>query len=324
MKKWIKQSIMLLLVTAFALQMFGCGSKQEASSETGTHLNIAIQPVPGYVPLYVLRDKGWLTDALKEDSVDINFTEFESGPPENESFAAGQQDIGVMGNVPSISGIAAGQNRSIIGISYNGEQANATLVAKDSSIQSIEDLKGKKVGLVVGSIAENLLNTQLQSVGLTEKDVELVNLSTGEQATALTQGQVDAVTTWEPSITKIQSSGDTRILADGTGLFKGENTIVADASYVKEHPQIVKTFLEQYKKAAKEVKEHPDEIAKTYAKQFGVSEEEFVSALSHVEFPIAITEDDVADLQKTADFLYESGTISQQLQIKDYVSSHLI
>lgn len=180
-------------MTAFALQMFGCGSKQEASSETGTHLNIAIQPVPGYVSLYVLRDKGWLTDALKEDAVDINFTEFESEPPENKSFAAGQQDIGVMGNVPSISGIAAGQNRSIIGISYNGEQA-----------------------------------------------------------TALTQGQVDAVTTWEPSITKIQSSGDTQILADGTDLFKGENTIVAD-------------------------------------------------------------------LQKTADFLYESGTISQQLQIKDSV-----
>lgn len=45
-------------MTAFALLMFGCGSKQEASSETGTHLNIAIQPVPGYVPLYVLRDKG--------------------------------------------------------------------------------------------------------------------------------------------------------------------------------------------------------------------------------------------------------------------------
>ena len=153
-------------MTAFALQMFGCGSKQEASSETGTHLNIAIQPVPGYVSLYVLRDKGWLTDALKEDAVDINFTEFESGPPENKSFAAGQQDIGVMGNVPSISGIAAGQNRSIIGISYNGEQA-----------------------------------------------------------TALTQGQVDAVTTWEPSITKIQSSGDTQILADATDLFKGEKTM---------------------------------------------------------------------------------------------------
>ena len=96
-----------------------------------------------------------------------------------------------MGNVPSISGIAAGQNRSIIGISYNGEQA-----------------------------------------------------------TALTQGQVDAVTTWEPSITKIQSSGDTQILADG---------------------------------------------------------------------PIQRRKDDVADLQKTADFLYESGTISQQLQIKDSV-----
>lgn len=95
--------------------------------------------------------------------------------------------------------------------------------------------------------------------------------------------------------------------------------IVADASYVKEHPQIVKTFLEQYEKAAKEVKEHPEKIAKTYAKQFGMSEEEYVSALSHVEFPIVITDNDVTDLQKTADFLYEGGTISQKLQVKNYV-----
>ena len=50
-----------------------------------------------------------------------------------------------------------------------------------------------------------------------------------------------------------------------------------------------------------------------------MSEEEYVSALSHVEFPIAITDNDVTDLQKTADFLYEGGTISQKLQVKNYV-----
>lgn len=312
---------MILLAGVFT----GCNKeKQEASKGKEIHLNIALQPDPGFGPGYLLRDKGWLEEELKEQNVKIKFTEFESGPPENESFAAGQQDIGVMGNVPALTGIASGQNRSIIGISFNGEKTLATLVSADSKITDIGGLKGKKVGLVVGSIAQNLLDEQLKHAGLSLTDVQLVNLSLGELAVALESHQVDAVTTWTPNITKLTNSQNARILADGTGIFLGERVIVANADYVKKYPEIVDVFIEQYQRAAKEIQDHSNEFAKDYAEQFGLSSEELEQVLSNINFQITIEKKDGEDLQKTADFLYEGGVITKKLSVEEYIDYDIV
>ena len=181
MKKHIlKKVTSTLLVSALALgTLAGCGNDsssaatgsegENASGSATDHLNIALQPSPNFLTVKYLSDNGWVQEALKEagyDDIEVNFTEFESGPPENESFAAGQQDIGVIGNVPAISGIAAGQERTIIGIPANGEHTQGTVVAVDSDIDSLEDLAGKKVGLVVGSIAQDLLIHSLKQLVL--------------------------------------------------------------------------------------------------------------------------------------------------------------
>ncbi len=328
MGKWrlYRKKIMTIVGTLAAVGVLtvgvtGYGTQAQAAKEEtqAKHLNIALQPVPGYVPLYLLKEEGRLTEALKEYNVNIKFTEFESGPPENESFAAKQQDIGVMGNVPAILGIANGQNRVFIGIAYNGEKTEATLVGKDSNITKLQDLKGKKVGLVVGSIAQNLLDAQLKSVGLQLSDVELVNLSPGEQSVALETHQVDAVSTWQPNIVKLQKATGAKILADGTGVFLGENPIVADADYVKNNPDIVKIFLEEYEKAAKEVQANPTEIANKYANTFGLSTDDFVSALQSTEFPVRISQADENDLAQTADFLYENKISTKKLDLHNHI-----
>ena len=305
------------MIGSLAVGVIGC--KKSDKKDDGKHLNIALQKVPGYIPLYLLRDSDDLKNALKEYDVKINFTEFESGPSENESFAAGQQDIGVVGNVPAITGIAAGQDRVLVGIAYNGEKTEATLVPKDSDITKLEDLKGKKVGLVVGSIAQNLLDAQLKSVGLSIADVTLVNLSPAEQSVALENGEVDAISTWEPNITKIRKALDAKVLADGTGIFLGENPIIANKTYVEKNQELVKTFLDEYRKAAQKVKDDPQAIAKTYAEDFGLEEEDFVSALANAEFPIDLNEADAVDLQNTVDFLAESDIIEKTFDIQDYI-----
>ncbi len=316
-KNIFKKLIGAVLIGSLAVGVIGCGKSDK--KDDGKHLNIALQKVPGYIPLYLLRDSDDLKNALKEYDVKINFTEFESGPSENESFAAGQQDIGVIGNVPAITGIAAGQDRVLVGIAYNGEKTEATLVPKDSDITKLEDLKGKKVGLVVGSIAQNLLDAQLKSVGLSIADVTLVNLSPAEQSVALENGEVDAISTWEPNITKIRKALDAKVLADGTGIFLGENPIIANKTYVEKNQELVKTFLDEYRKAAQKVKDDPQAIAKTYAEDFGLEEEDFVSALANAEFPIDLNEADAVDLQNTVDFLAESDIIEKTFDIQDYI-----
>jgi len=326
--KSILVSVLSLVLAIGVLSGCTSGNKDQggntgsnATANTATTLNIAVQPVVGYLPVYLLRDSGSLEKALKDAGYDIEitFVEFESGPPENEAFASKQVDLGVMGNVPAISGIANGQSRSIIGIAYNGEQTEAIVVRNDSEITDASQLKGAKIGLVVGSIAQNYLSVLLENNGLSLADVEIVNLSPGEQQQALENKLVDAVATWEPTISKLTTTADNRILADGTGIFLGENPIVGRTEYINENPDIVRIFLEEYAKAAELIKSDVPSYAAQYSEKFLLDQSIVEAALSHAELPIVITDKDVEDLQGTAEFLYGEGLISKELTISDYV-----
>ncbi|WP_054742144.1 aliphatic sulfonate ABC transporter substrate-binding protein [Cellulosilyticum ruminicola] len=322
---------MITLITSTLLigaVMTGCGKAATASNEgqetsqAATSLNVAIQPAVGFLPAYILKDENLLQNALKEANygdVTVNFTEFESGPPENEAFASGLQDIGVIGNVPAVSAIASGQERKLIGISYNGEQTLSVLVGKDSEITKVEDLVGKKIGLVVGSFAQNFLYNVLKANNLSINDVELINLSTGEQIQALTSNQVDALATWEPTITKAQAQDVGKILVDGTGVFLGENPIIARTQYVEANPEITQIFLDTYKKAVDELAANTEQYAEKYADQFGIDKDLLITALSHAREPVVITKEDAKDLQETVEFLKASDIITKDLNIEDYI-----
>ena len=180
MKKILALLLMLALVVA------GCSSDSGHKKEPAKNaakaekrvVRLAIQPSAAFVPLVIARESGWIDEAMKEIGVDVGWTDFESGPPMNESFAAGQQDIGVIGDVPSVSAIAAGQNNVFIA-SAEGGPAYGMVVTDNSGINSVADLKGKKIGLTIGSTAQNLTEKLLANAGLDyNTDVEVINVST--------------------------------------------------------------------------------------------------------------------------------------------------
>ncbi len=331
-----KKSLGAILLAAIMIMICaGCGNKAaatdstEKSSKSGElntadHLNIAVQPIPGYLPLSLLQDNGWVEEALKEagyDNVKVTYTEFESGPPENESFASGAQDVGVMGNVPTISAAAAGQARTILGVAYNGEKTEAVLVPKDSKISTAKGLKGKKIGLVVGSIAQDFVERLLEQEGIKDDEVELVNLASTEQQNALATGQVDAIAVWQPMIAQVEAAGTGKVLVDGTGIYKCENLISGNTDYINENPEIVQIFMEQYARAAAEVSKDTAGYAKKYAEKYNLDADIVNATISDMNFQVSITDEDIADFQKTADWLYNSGNVKKQVTAKDIVNT---
>ena len=162
-------SLTTALVLLLAILLTGCSTRKDpadaakTSSDTNnkgytaTTLRVAIQPSAAFVPIYLLKENGWLDQEAQKLGVKVQWTEFVSGPPMNESFAASQQDIGFIGDVPTVSAIFAGQKNTVIGVAAWGEGGYAILVPKDSATAKAEDLKGKKIGLTVGSTAQNLV-----------------------------------------------------------------------------------------------------------------------------------------------------------------------
>lgn len=321
----MKKALSVILSFTMVLAMAGCGktdtAKEEVPLNSTDHLNIAKQLVLGYTPLYIMEEKGWLEEALSEAGYDIKvtYTEFESGPPENEAFAVGAQDLGVMGNVPAISGIAAGQKRDIIGIAYNGERTLGIVVQNESDITDVTGLKGKKIGIVIGSIAQDFLNAVLVDKGMAMEDVELINLGVSELETALVTGQVDAVAMWNPTMLKICADGAGVLLADGTGVYAGENVIVANQEYTAQNPEIVKIFMEQYQRAVEELKSDFPGYAKEYSSVTGLPEELLVQTWENSNFPVGLTAKDQSELENTAKFLYEQKLINTEVNIEDYL-----
>ena len=145
-------------------------------SAQATELRIATQPAPLYSPIFVAKQNHWLEDELKKDGITVKWSSFVAGPPENESFAAGQQDVGVMGDTPAIIARAAGQNTRVVGISAVGPKALAVVVPKGSSIKSPAELRGKRVAVTKGSYAHHLLYVILKNAGLKFSDIKLIHL----------------------------------------------------------------------------------------------------------------------------------------------------
>jgi NitT/TauT family transport system substrate-binding protein len=81
-----------------------------------------------------------------------------------------------------------------------GDYSNGSdMVVAAPGIGSVAELKGKKVGLEIGFVGHLLLLDALESAGLTEADVELVNVPTNETPQVLASRDVDAIVAWQPN-----------------------------------------------------------------------------------------------------------------------------
>lgn len=324
----------LSAVTAVCLSitmLAGCGSSgggTETSAETGSAkvVNIAIQPSAAFIPLYIAREKGWIEEELKDQGITVNWNDFESGPPMNESLAAASSDIGLMGDVPTVSAIAAGQNNEVIALAGDGPNSCALLVKADSEMRSAADLKGKKVGTVVGSTAHNLADKFLKTNDLDiNTDVELVNIAMGDAAAVLSNDEVDAVIVWEPNITRLVESGTAKIIGEGSECsFLGLNPIVARAEFAQNNPEVIKVIIEQYARGAEAMADLDDETTAKIAEILSVEVDQVAKVAEKYDYDVTISEEDVASLQDTITFLVKIGVLTEEYKIDDYVKTNYV
>ena len=324
MEKTKRILAMLIVAMMIAVMLIGCGSANNNAGEKATEVHLAIQPSCAFVPLVIARESGWIDEAMKEIGVTVVWTDFESGPPMNESFAAGQQDIGVIGDVPAVSAVAAGQNNVYIA-STEGGPSYGMLVSDASGITSVADLRGKKIGLTIGSTAQNLTEKLLRNAGLDyNTDVEVINISTGDAQVVLLNGDVDAVVIWEPNVSRLDAIDGIHLLADGGDIgFPGMNVVFARKAFVDANPEIVKVYLEQYWRAVKAYEAEPEKYEQMLSEYFNLDPALIAQAASKYNYVLQFSDEDIAGLQDTVSFLIRIGSITNEISVKDHVADDL-
>lgn len=321
MKKVFSTVFAVFLVSTFSAIMSGVVSPGFAVAD---EIRIATQPIPHYAPIFVAKQKKWLDEELsKAGSPNIKWASFAAGPPINESFAAGQQDIGFLGDTPAIIAKAAGIETSIVGITSDGHKSLAVVVPVNSSIKSPKDLKGKKVAVVKGSYAHHLLVLVLQKGGLSTGDIELINLSQADIATAIANGNIDAAAIWEPLITRLESQGVARVLADGNGVKKGVLVIVASKDFVLKYREQVKALLKAYQRGARFIKSNPKEAAQLISTDVNLPPDLLLKVFAKFNYNPAIHADDINELKKSEAFMRSAGIIKAAVNIDEFADVNI-
>jgi sulfonate transport system substrate-binding protein len=213
--------------------------------------------VVGSKPMYVstlgiIYGRHLLEEEFKADGIKIEWSGFRGqGPAIDEAFAKGALDLASYGDFPSIIARAGGIQTKLIAATYR--KTNIYIgVRIDSDIRDIKDLKGKKVSVAKGTNAHLAFNRILEAHGLTEKDVQLLNLTGADADAALGAKQID-VEVGNLNILKLRDLGIARVLYSTKQLPDKEKMcggLIVSTAFANEYPQILQRILRVYVRAA--------------------------------------------------------------------------
>lgn len=179
------------------------------------------------------------------------------------AMASGDIDVGYVGVTPALSSISKGIPVKIV--SGAQMEGSGIVVSNKSSINSIADLKGKKVATPgEASIQYMLLEYALNKENVNISQVNPSSMKVAQMNDALKTGSLDAIVTYEPYASIAVSSGYGKLLENSSEIMPDHPccVVVASDSFIKDHPKELKSILAIHENATKYINEHPDEAAK--------------------------------------------------------------
>jgi sulfonate transport system substrate-binding protein len=195
--------------------------------------------------LSILKGRGTLEKRLAPLGVTVSWTEFNAGPVQLEALNVGSIDFGDVGEAPPIFAQAAGAPLVYAGATVPRPRLEAIIVPKGSPIQTVADLKGKKVAYNKGSNVQYFLVKLLQKNGLQYSDVQSIFLPPADARAAFEKGAVDAWIIWDPFLAAAQKTLEARLLVDASGVANNRAYYFTSRDFATRNPDVLKIAIEE-------------------------------------------------------------------------------
>jgi sulfonate transport system substrate-binding protein len=271
-----------------------------------------------YGKLVLLKSKGTLEEKLKAVGYTVTWTEFPSGPPLLEALNVGAIDFGNTGEAPPIFAQAAGAPLQYVAFEPPAPKGEAILVPKDSKLNSVADLRGKKVALNKGANVHYLLVKALEKAGVKYSEIEPVFLAPADARAAFERGAVDAWAIWDPFQAAAEAATNARSLADGTGLVSNYQFYFSSKKFLENDPKIVDLVIAELSAVDDWAKTDIHSVAEQLAPAIGLPVPVIEVSLKRQAYGIKpVTDSVIAEQQQVADTFFALGLIPKPIRISD-------
>jgi sulfonate transport system substrate-binding protein len=239
-----------------------CGSNPGQTAAKDIHLDYAY-----YNPLsLVVRDQ----HLLENRGYNVTWVLSAGSNKANEGLRSKALDLGSTAGSAALVARANGTPIKIVDV-YSKPEWTALVVAKNSTINSVADLKGKKIAVTKGTDPYFFLLQSLATAGLSSTDVEIINLQHADGKTALERGDVDAWSGLDPFMAQTVQQQGSRLLYRNPD-FNSYGVLNVREDFSSARPDAVQSVVNSYEEARKWAKAHPDELAALLASQAKVTQ----------------------------------------------------
>nr|WP_320049427.1 NrtA/SsuA/CpmA family ABC transporter substrate-binding protein [uncultured Desulfuromonas sp.] len=278
-----------------------------AQGFAGEPLRFAFQNRIGSVLPIIAIKHGFFAD----EGLDVITQMFSSGPACAEALTSGAADIATMGDTTALIALSRNLPVQLLTSHASGEHRHRLMVM-NPTITTVADLRGKRIGVKKGTSTYGGLLKVLSHNGLTEQDVQLINLSPATLIEALQAGSIDAFAASEPTPSMAEMRHAHQLVTFG-GL--GNNypiLIVAQSRYIKAHPQHIESFMRALHRALEFLQQNPGPAAQIVATTLNLPLSVINQAMARHDYHLKLDENILASLRDTGDFLLQQGIIRQQ------------
>lgn len=286
---------------------------------TVSKIGITYVKSPLNVPSIVEKERGIFNEVYSQYGLEVEYSNLTTGPEQTQALASGDiQFLYAVGATSVILSAANDADIKIISTYSRSPEAFRLFTGKDSTIQTAQDLKGKKIAGPKGTILHELLAAYLAAAGMSESDVEFVSMGIPDAQAALAGGTVDCALLAGPVAYNMEKDGY-RIVTSGKGLVDAIIVVATSNEFYEKNPLLIKTFLEAQDKIQDYMKDNPEEILDITAKETELSIDAVKEMFPMYDFNMEITDDDIVSMKKTEQFMRENGMIETEVNIEDLI-----
>jgi ABC-type nitrate/sulfonate/bicarbonate transport system substrate-binding protein len=235
---------------------------------------------PQFAAPVVAVEKGW----CKDMGLDVEIRKFTSGGVAAQSFIAGQGDFMDTGDWPAVRTWLLTQDKDdpIVGLAPDAYYGDLTVIMAKSEIKDPKQLKGKKIGVWLGTTSEFFAGLYLDKHGVPLDSVKYVNVQPAEMVPALDSGDLDAFVMWQPFGWKSQEVSGNKVheLSTAEGYFTEFVVVSTHKSLLDNDPDAAKVMIQCMKKGGEWAAKNQQEASKIVGDFFKIPPETVMKMIS--------------------------------------------
>ena len=292
----------LAVASVLILSACSSGDTTPASSDAAETVTVKIGTLRGQPHFY----QPFLYDDHAVDGVKFEVVTLDTTPALSDALVSGSIDFAISGVTPTISSIAQGRDLKIIASAADG---GSGFIGNGES--SLDELVGKKIGIVQGSAQEVALRLLIDEAGLTPEDFELSVIPVPEMASAFIAGDIDAFMGVEIGVSIAKNAGGTEVVDPySTPIGKVNIGLVTTGKLIEENPELVQKVVDTHAATTAYMADNIEEWLPGMVEEFGGDEDVFTSALANFWLRSDLSDEYVGQLSALAEAMASIGIIT--------------